>query len=274
MIELAPGHKQGLPVDNPMLLSGGVIGYGESVPAGLALGELGAVVIGPFAATSRPGNPPPRMAATNGGVVLNTGGQTRGVKAAVKRFSRLWPRMGVPVVAQIVDGDPVAAGRTAAALAGCNSVLGLELAIASDDDEQIRKLIRAITKAADLPLWAKLPFERAADLADIVVRAGAHGLVIGQPPRARLPKCGGWVSGELFGPLVFATTIHALSQVVQLKSGVPIIACGGIHTTEQMQQALDAGAQAIQIDSGVWVEPALPNWLLAAWRSQVQRESA
>ena len=33
MIELAPGHKQGLPVANPVLIAGGAVGYGEVDPA-------------------------------------------------------------------------------------------------------------------------------------------------------------------------------------------------------------------------------------------------
>lgn len=268
MIELAPGHKQGLPVENPVLLAGGTIGYGEAVPSGLEIGELGAVVVGPFAATSRAGSPPPRIAETNGGIVLGTGGQTRGVKAAVRHFARLWPRLGVPVVGQIVDSDPVAAGRTAAALVRCDGILGLELAMPSDDGELLRKVIRAITQAADLPLWVKLPagtVDGTAALADAAVRAGAHGLVIGQPPIARLPGDRGWVTGGLHGPLAFAAMLTALAGVAAQDLGVPLIACGGIHTDEQMGHALVSGASAIQVDSGVWIEPALPNWLASGW---------
>jgi len=272
LIELAPGHKQGLPVDNPVLLAGGVVGYGEAVPPGLEMSALGAVVIGPFTATPRRGSAPPRMATTNGGLVLATGGQSRGVRAAVRQFARLWPRLGVPVVAQIIDTDAVAAGRTAAALARCAGIVGLELAPPLDDADGLEEAIRAVIDAADLPLWVKLPVDGAAQLARGAVRAGAQGLVIGRAPSARLPGAeeakdgrAAWVSGALHGPLVFAMMMKALTEVAQQELGVPLIACGGIHTAEQMAQALAAGASAIQVDSGVWVEPALPNWLATDW---------
>ena len=46
--------------------------------------------------------------------------------------------------------------------------------------------------------------------------------------------------------------------VAKLDLSCVLIACGGIHTLFQVQQALTAGAQAVQIDSAVWVEPGLP----------------
>jgi hypothetical protein len=35
-----------------------------------------------------------------------------------------------------------------------------------------------------------------------------------------------------------------------------------------MEQALEAGASAVQVDAAIWVEPALPNWLAAAWEDR------
>ena len=55
----------------------------------------------------------------------------------------------------------------------------------------------------------------------------------------------------------------ALLEVAGLQLPAALIACGGIHTSTQVQQALAAGAQAVQIDSAVWVEPGLPGRLAA-----------
>ena len=52
-IDLAPNHKHGLAVTNPILLGCGAIGYGEAVPKGLDTAELGAVVVGPILSASR-----------------------------------------------------------------------------------------------------------------------------------------------------------------------------------------------------------------------------
>ncbi len=55
MIELAPGHKQGLPVNNPIWIAGGMVGYGEAVARGVNLTGLGGVVVGPILSSSRAG---------------------------------------------------------------------------------------------------------------------------------------------------------------------------------------------------------------------------
>ena len=95
--------------------------------------------------------------------------------------------------------------------------------------------------------------------------------MVGHPLRGEVGlKSGQVVSGGLYGPLTFALMLPVLRSVVALNLPVAVIACGGIHTAAQMQQALEAGANAVQIDSAVWVEPALPNWLVTDWeKSQV-----
>ena len=263
-IELAPHHKIGLVVDNPVLLAGGVIGYGEAVHRGVDLSRLGGVVVGPITRQSQRGRLPPRLAETVGGFVLETGGQNRGVSAAVKKFARLWPRLGCPVIAQIADAQPEDARVTAARLQDTEALAGLELSLPRDaTPEQLRSLVQAVRRGSDLPLWVKLPLDRAAELASAAEEAGADGLVIGQPPRGAAlgwePGGGGQlVEGNVHGPLAFAAMLRALTRVAALELPLVLIACGGIHTEAQARQALAAGAVALQVDSAAWVEPELP----------------
>ncbi len=110
-INLAPNHKQGLVVNNPILLGAGTIGYGEVVPKGLDLAQMGGAVVGPIQGGSRGGAPPPRLAHLNGGVVLATGLQNRGLNSAVQRYAKLWPKLGCPIIAQLADSHPPGAGQ-------------------------------------------------------------------------------------------------------------------------------------------------------------------
>ncbi len=269
-IELAPGHKMGLAVTNPVLLAGGVVGYGEATPRGVDLAQLGGVVVGPITRQSRRGQPPPRLAETVGGFVLETGGQNRGVSAAVKKFARLWPRLGCPVIAQLADTQPEDAQVTAARLQATNALAGLELLLPQDASPvQLRGLVQAVRRGSDLPLWLKLPLEQATLLAPAAEEAGADGLVIGQPPRGAGLRPGPdgqaqQVEGGVHGPLTFALMLQALTQVAALDLSLALIACGGIHTMAQARQALSAGARALQVDSAAWVEPELPLWLARA----------
>jgi dihydroorotate dehydrogenase len=73
--------------------------------------------------------------------------------------------------------------------------------------------------------------------------------------------------------LTFALMLPVLRALARLQLPAALIACGGIHTIAQMEQALAAGASAVQVETALWVEPALPNWLVAAWEERRVREA-
>lgn len=271
MIDLAPNHKLGLTVTNPILLAAGTIGYGEAVPKGLDLAHLGAVVVGPVVQSSRMGAALPRVAETNGGFVLETGLQNRGIGAVLKHFAKLWPKLGCPVIVQVADTQPSTLAKVGAQLSANAGVSGLELLLPRNADAELtRSLVRAITRNCDLPLWVKLPLDRAVGLASVAVEAEAVGLVVGPPLGGAAAyqgvnaAAGAIVNGALFGPLTFAPMLAGLLAVAKLNLPCALIAAGGIHTIAQTQQALAAGAHAIQIDSALWVEPGLPGLLVEA----------
>lgn len=263
MINLAPGHKFGLPVANPVLVAGGMAGYGEALHKGVETAKLGAVVVGPIMARSRAGADGPRLAQTNGGFVLETGLQNRGVKTVLKRFAKLWPRLGCPVIAQIADSQPHRLEQAAAQLTSAQGLSGVELLLPPHVTEAAAAhLVETALHATDLPVWIKLPLEQAPDLAVAGVNAGAVGVVVGRPARATLPAAGpATLTGALYGPLAFGLMVDALVRVAALDLPVALIAAGGIHTPAQARQCLAIGAQAVQIDSALWVEPGLANAL-------------
>lgn len=266
MIELAPGHKQGLPSLNPVWVAGGMVGYGEAVPRGLQMAGLGGVVVGPVMASSRAGAALPRVAQTVGGIVLESGWQNRGASSAINRYGKLWANLGCPVVVQLVDADARSMGKLAGRVASVPGVAGLELVPLTHELDVAARMVRNASQASDLPVWVKVSLSEAVGWAKVLVEAGANGLVVGQAPRGELGLVpAGVVSGALHGPLVFALTLPVVRAVAHLNLPAALIACGGIHTVAQMNEALAAGADAIQVDTAVWVEPALPNWLVSAW---------
>jgi dihydroorotate dehydrogenase (NAD+) catalytic subunit len=257
-IDLAPNHKLGLLAANPILLGAGAIGYGEAIPRGLNPAQLGAAVVGPILGGSRGGSPPPRLTHVNGGVVLETGLQNRGVNNAVQQYGKLWEKLGCPVVVQVAESHPQTLVKVLGKLAHLPGVQGIELLLPPDlDAPRLAAVVRAAERECELPLWVKLPLARAAVLAPAACEAGAVGLVVGQAPAG----AGGSVQGGVYGPLVFPLMLAALREVAALGLPAALIACGGVHTSEQVEQALTAGASAVQIDSAVWVEPGLPGRL-------------
>jgi len=267
MIELAPGHKQGLPSVNPLWIAGGMVGYGEAVPRGLNLTAVGGVVVGPILANSRAGAERPRLAQTMGGMVLETGWQNRGASSAIANYGKLWPKLGCPVVAQIVDDDARRMANVTERVANVIGVLGLELLPLTREIKSAVAMVRSVLRVCDLPVWVKLPLDDALVWAAPLADAGVNGLVVGQPPRGALAApSGAVVNGGLFGPLAFALMLPVLRAVGRLQLPSALIACGGVHSLDQLNAALDAGASAVQIDTAVWIEPTLPNRLAEAWQ--------
>lgn len=256
MIELAPGHKRGLAIANPLILAVGTIGMGDAVHPNLDLAALGAVVVGPLTRASRAGSEPPRIAEVAGGIVLDTGLQNRGLDATLRHSVELWGRFSAPVIVHIAESDPRHLGAIARRLSEIENVAAIELAFPSRlDPNWIRIAMQSLADEGDLPVLARLPLARARELARSVVDAGASALVIGAPPRAAAYSGATLVQGELFGLAVFPQMLAALVDVAALNLGVPLVASGGMHTSVQVQQALGAGALAVQLDTIAWLEP-------------------
>ena len=256
-VELAPGHKIGLPLTGPVMLAAGSIGYGEARHRELEMGRFGGVVVGPFTRRSRGGGPPPRLAETLGGLIRRAGLQNRGVSAAVRRHGRLWPRMGCPVIAQVADSEFQEAAETVGRLSVVDGIAGFELLCQPEtSDREIGRLLEVLLLETDLPVLVKLPLAQGAALAPVAIESGAAGVVVGSPPIGAGMRAGRQsVNGEMFGPGVFPMMLAALLEVKALGLTGSLIACGGVHSQQQARDCLQAGADALQLDSLVWVEP-------------------
>lgn len=267
-IDLAPGHKHGLVVQSPVLLGAGSAGGGEAIHPELDLRHVGALVVGPVSLQSRPGAPMPRVVELDGGALLNPGGQNRGLEATVREFAPLWKRLGIPVVVQLGETEPAALARLGGRLAEVRGVGGLELPVPERwSVDETRRVFGILARAVELPLWAKLPLARAVELAGAAVDGGAAGLVVGSALRGAELSGSDLRRGSLHSPGLFPVVLDALAGVAALKLPAALIAAGGIHSIAQAEQALAAGAAAIQLEAIVWLEPQFPGLLAAALAS-------
>jgi dihydroorotate dehydrogenase len=119
-----------------------------------------------------------------------------------------------------------------------------------------RRFLQEVLRAAPRPLLLCLP-------ADLDVAAGEHLLV----PALELGAVGVVVDGTVAAPggrlLGLPAQRAAVTAVSRLRqrfgSELLVIASGGLHEPEQALQLLEAGANLVQIDSGlVYAGPGLP----------------
>jgi len=260
MIELAPRHKVGLPLPNPLMTAAGCFGYGPEYADWVDASRLGAIVTNPVSLRPRRGAAQPRLVETPGGFILHTGDQNPGVRHVLHRYAAAWKRLGRPVVVHLAPDDLQALARTARALETAGAVAALEVGLPEDASPAGAAGLVTAARESELPVLTRLPLARAADLAAVCVEAGADALVVGAPPigSALHPSGSGQVvvTGRLYGPALHALALRALLKVRPLVD-VPLVGCGGIHSVEDARALLGAGAVAVQVDSAIFIDPSL-----------------
>ena len=265
-IELAPNHKVGLPLANPVMPAAGCFGLGSEYGPLVDVETLGAVVVGPVTAGPRRGAEPPRTLPVPGGVLLHTGLANPGIVSVLRRHAHGWAHAHVPVIVHVGGTTPEETASCCRRLATVETVAGIELGLpdnihrSADPYDMIADaaaIIGAARAAAGQPLIVRLPMRWADTLCEAAVEGGADALTVAAPPRgtARHRPSGHWVTGRLYGPFVLPLALHTLRRVAERVS-VPLIGCGGIHSPADARIFLHAGAIAIQIDAAIWHDPA------------------
>ncbi len=257
MIELAPQHKVGLSLTNPIMIASGFAGYGNPYKSLLDMSAFGAVVTQSITLRPRRGPAQPRLVETSGGFILNSGQQNPGVKKVLHGYGKQWAKLPTTVIAHLPADDPADLTRTARALFNAQgSVLaGFELGLPPQATPyEVEQWIRAIQQNSELPVLVKLPLNAPLDLAEAAAYAYADSLVLGSPPwGAALSPQQTMISGPLYSPALLSIATHSLQQLIHLD--LPLIAAGGIHTEQDVNILLSAGATAIQLDSVLFVDP-------------------
>jgi dihydroorotate dehydrogenase (NAD+) catalytic subunit len=181
-----------------------------------------------------------------------------GINAAVREFAPVWQRLTAPTIVHVGGTRPSEVEYCCQRLATVEPVCGIELGLPTDAAvDAVADLVRSAARAANQPLLVRLPLDSAHQLCKTAIEAGAHALTVAAPPRGTVwdAETAGFFTGDLYGHLVLPLALRALQRVARLAS-VPLVGCGGVHTTKDARAYLTAGAVAVQIGSAIWRDPA------------------
>lgn len=254
-IELAPSHKIGLSLASPLIAGSSAFGFADEYASLVDFSRFGAFITNSL--TLRPRSPANEQGVIPfpGGALIHTGLPNPGLSAAIRDYEHKWEGLGCPVIVHV-------AATTADEVASCveklervESVAGIEIGFRDHESlAEAETMMRAAVQLARQPIIVSLPCARASSFARLAEKVGAQAVTATAPPRGTLRRNGEWVSGRLYGPALLPQT---LSLVRELKTGaaLPIIGAGGVHTKDDVEAMLVAGATAVQVDSAVWVEP-------------------
>jgi len=264
-VELAPRHHRGLALSNPVMIASGIAGYGMEFGEVADMQKLGAVVCKGTTLRPREGNPQPRLVETAGGVLNAVGLENIGVDALVKEKAPVWAGWRVPVIVNIAGETADEYATVAGRLEGVPGVSGIEVNISCPnvsagsmefgvDRDLAARATSAVKSATSLPVIVKLS-PNVTDIREIalaVEEAGADAICLINTLKGmtidvhgRKP-CLGNVVGGLSGPAIKPVALHMVFETAKV-SGVPVIGCGGIMSSEDALEFIMAGASAVQI---------------------------
>lgn len=270
---------------NPLLTASGTFGSGKEYEPFLDLGLPGGIVTKSVTLTPRPGNPPPRVVETHGGMLNAIGLQNEGVEDFLRE---LLPPLRAKANRVIVNiaGKSFDEYRALAQRLDESGVDALEVNISCPNvkeggiafgvcAETAASLTRTLREATRLPLWVKLS-PNVTDIRPIaraVADAGADALVVANTflgmaidIEKRSPILAN-VTGGLSGPAVHPLALRLVWEVAGVVD-LPLVAVGGVRSIREVLAFLQAGASAVEVGTMNFVEPGILARLeteLAAW---------
>lgn len=260
----------GLALKNPLMPASGTFGFGDTPLAQqVDLNKFGAMVIKTATPRPRVGNPEPRIAVLEDGVLNAVGLAGPGVDAVanekIPAVRQKYPEL--PIIASVSGGSVEEYAMVAAKLAAA-PVNALEINVScpnvkdegmlfGTDPAQVEAITRAVKdRVGTLPVYVKLT-PNVTDIVAIALaaeRGGADGLSLintllgmhidvhtGQPIVAN-------VTGGYSGQPVKPVAVRMIYQVAHATT-LPIIGMGGVATAEDVIEMMMAGASAVAVGS-------------------------
>ena len=266
----------GISLRNPVMVASGTFGYGEEYAELVDLNRLGAIVTKTITLKPRLGNEPPRIVETASGILNSIGLQNVGVDAFISEKLPFLREYDVPLIVSIAGETSDEYVELAKTLRG-EGISGLELNLSCPNIRYNRKLMFAqdpkvthrvvsrVRKATSLPLIVKLSpnVTDIASIARICEEAGADGIslintflgmaidVESREPVLRQ------ITGGLSGPAIKPIALRMVYEVHKVVK-IPIIGMGGIMAAGDALEFIIAGAKAVAIGTGNFVDPRTP----------------
>lgn len=265
----------GVEFQNPVIAASGTFGFGREFSEFYPLSAFGGISCKGITLRERPGNPPPRIAETPGGMLNSVGLQNPGVEHFMEEDLPWLRQQGTVVIANIAGNTPEDYCAMAEKLSGTDVDI-IELNISCPNVKQggvqfgttcagVEGITAAVRKYCRKPLMVKLS-PNVADIGEMAAAAesaGADaismintltGMRIDVKTRRPVLRNN---TGGLSGPAVFPVAVRMVRQAYQ-RVKIPIVGMGGVSTWSDAVELMLAGAAAVQIGTVLFRDPYAP----------------
>ena len=264
----------GIRLENPVIPASGTFGFGYEFAQWYDINCLGAISVKGTTREPRFGNPAPRIAETEGGMLNAVGLQNPGIeKVLAEELPRLREIYHKPVIHNIsgfsLDEYVECCARADASPhtdlievnVSCPNVHHGGMSFGTDPNMvyDVTKAVKAVCKK---PVYLKLS-PNVTDIVSIAracAEGGADGLslintLMGMriDLNKRAPILAN-TTGGLSGPAVFPVALRMVWQVYEAVD-LPIIGMGGVSTAEDVAEMMLAGATAVQVGAANLADP-------------------
>lgn len=249
--------KNALVVESPVMNAAGTLGFGDEYRDLLDLSTLGAFVTNPLTYTTWSPATGTRVVPLDAGMLVHTGLPNPGISKVMSQYRSLWERLPIPVIAHIVVNSVEEMHKCIVVLERESIIQAVELGLGDEiSAAEAEWYVRSAAQRSEKPLLVRLPFGATADHYQATIDGGADALVVCAPPRGTArDQAGRLVAGRIYGPLIKPIILRTVGQLARRFPRIPIIGAGGIHSTQDAMDYLEAGAVAVQVDSATWVMP-------------------
>lgn len=281
----------GIKLKNPVMVASGTFGYGKEYADYIKLNKLGAIVTKSITLNKRAGNPPPRIVETPSGMLNSIGLQNEGLQIFIEEALPFLQTFKVPVIANIAGETRKEFIELARTLSKQAKIKALEINISCPNVERggmqfgcapegTEEVVRAVREVTSLPIIVKLS-PNVTDIRVIALKAeqaGADALslintIVGMSIdtntwQPRLGRATGGLSGPAIRPIA-VRMVYEVAQVVK----IPVIGIGGITSTRDAIEFFLAGASAVQIGTGNFIDPETTIKIIAGLESYLQAKN-
>ena len=280
----------GIKLKNPVAVASGTFGYGLEYADFIEPEKIGAVIVKGTTLHPRPGNPGPRIYETPAGMLNAIGLENPGIEVFLREYLPRLRERQVTVIANIAGNSIEEYALMASLLQGKEGIAGIELNIScpnvkqggiqfGTDPETVRQVVAAVKKETSLPVIPKLS-PNVTDIVAIALAAadgGADALSMintlgGMAININLKKpVLGNIFGGLSGPAIKPVALKMIYQVYR-EVDLPILGGGGIVNHIDALEFFMAGATAVSIGTGNFVNPCLALELLEGIKKYMQEQ--
>ena len=267
-------NLSGIILDNPVIPASGTFGFGKEFAELYDINCLGTFSFKGTTKDARFGNPTPRIAECECGMINSVGLQNPGVEHVVNHeLVELKEYFSKPVMANVSGFSVDEYVYTCEKINSADQVGWIEVNISCPNvhgggmsfgtsPEAAAEVTRAVKKVTTKPVYIKLS-PNVSDIVSIAKaceEAGADGIslintLLGMRIDLKTRKCVvANKMGGFSGPAIFPVAVRMVYQVYDAVK-IPVIGMGGVSTAEDVIEMMLAGATAVQVGAANLVNP-------------------